>query len=449
MAQDLSTFSSVLIDESLRLEPCFAEVCADESTEMRIVYEASDFSVATTNSTTLFGLRTILNQRLGFVTTNSLNLAELKKSAQEAQNIARLSPESPFHSIAKKGSEGASFFEVYDTELANLAPKELLRYAELLVHEAKKDERVAIDRAEISLNLSTRIIHNSNGVFQRVRQATCNWFIMGMAKSGDEVTSFDYDGNAATSLNKLESKIQRSIEEFRNSVLGSLGARHGKSYKGQVLLHPSAVSQLLLGCVGFNVSARAQQDGMSKWKDLINTEVAHRNLTVKESPTASSRVHGWMPFDREGVMTTNNDVIKSGALNFTAHSLFTAKRAQVNPTGNAMGSSRALPSIGLTNLEVCPGTASDSELYQAVKEGLVLKRFSGNADPVSGQFSGIAKNSWWIENGQRAYPVKEVMVSGNMFDLLKEITAIGRVQHEPMGSVLAPYIAVDKVNVTA
>jgi PmbA protein len=448
MAVDLSTYTSVLIDESMRLEPCHAEVCADQGTDMRIVYEASDFSVATTNTTTLFGLRTILNQRLGFITTNTLNMNDLKAKALEAQQIASLSPESPFHQIAPKTDSGGGYFEIVDPAIENIQPKELLRFAELLVSEVKKDERVAIDRAEVSVSVSNRVVHNTNGVFQKMKQATVSWFVMGMAKSGDEVTSFDYDGNSTCSFQDIEKKIIETAKEFSESVLGSLGAKSASSYKGPVLLHPSAVGDLIVGVVGFNINARAQQDGMSKWKNALNTSVAHASLSITENPLDESRVAGWMPFDREGVLTKNHDVIKNGKLVFTAHNSFTAKRGKVLPTGNATGSSRSIPGIGLSNLTVGTGSTPTEQLFKKLGKGLVLKRFSGNADPVSGQFSGIAKNSHWIEGGARQFATKELMVSGNMFELLNDIIDIGSQSYDPMGSLRTPFILVNNMSVT-
>jgi PmbA protein len=95
------------------------------------------------------------------------------------------------------------------------------------------------------------------------------------------------------------------------------------------------------------------------------------------------------------------------------------------------------------------GSASQKELYKGLNTGLVLKRFSGNSDPVSGQFSGIAKNSWWVKNGERHGALKEVMISGNMFDLLKNIKLIGSTTYRQMGSFDSPYLLIDGVSVTS
>ncbi|MDZ4676245.1 MAG: metallopeptidase TldD-related protein [Oligoflexia bacterium] len=445
---NLSRLSQILIDESKRLEPCVAEVCADEVSEIKVVYENTDFSVASNSHATIFGLRTVVNNRMGFITTNSLDEAELKDKAREAQMVARLSPESQFHLMAEK-QKTAAFYSIYDDKLALAQPKDIFRWAQLLVDESRKDSSVTLDRVEVSVTVNKRLIQNSNGVFQEVRLASCNWFVMGMAKKGDEVTSFDYEGNSSGTYPEIESKIKDTAREFRESVVESLGARGAKSYKGPVLFHPSAVGSLLAGVIGFNVNGRAQQDGMSKWKDQLGKQVAHKEFSLLESPLDETRVSDWSPFDREGVLTETHEIVKNGTLQFTAHNCFSAARGKTKPTGNAVGSSRSLPSIGLHGLTVATGKSTLNDLNSALKTGLVLKRFSGNSDPVSGQFSGVAKNSWWVENGERSYPLKEVMLAGNMFELLNNIKLIGSESFRQMGSFDSPYILIDNVSVTS
>src|SRR5580692_10996410 len=131
----LEHYSDLLINECKRLEPCLAEVCADESSEMKVIYENTDFSVASSSSSTILGLRVIMGNRLGFITTNTLDEKDLREKAKEAQMVARLSPESPFHDIAALKQKSETFV-MHDEKLSKLSAKEMLRLTELLVDEA-------------------------------------------------------------------------------------------------------------------------------------------------------------------------------------------------------------------------------------------------------------------------------------------------------------------------
>ncbi len=175
-------------------------------------------------------------------------------------------------------------------------------------------------------------------------------------------------------------------------------------------------------------------------------------LQVLEDPLDKNRPEGWSPFDREGVVAAKHEIIRQGRLQFAAHNCFSVHQTGMSPTGNASGGAMALPQIGFSNLTISgisSQTVSEESLYQQMGTGLLLKRFSGNCDPVSGQFSGVAKNSWWVENGQRSHAVQEIMVSGNVFELLKQIIAIGSTLHTNLGGSQAPYILVDGVSVTS
>lgn len=111
----------------------------------------------------------------------------------------------------------------------------------------------------------------------------------------------------------------------------------------------------------------------------------------------------------------------------------------------------ALPGIGLRNLQIemtSGPLCEDEEILKKAEGLLVVVRFSGNDDPVSGLFSGLARNSWLVENGS-IKPVSEVMIAGNVFDMMQNIAAAGARTHSVFGGAKAPYLLVDGINVTA
>jgi PmbA protein len=222
-----------------------------------------------------------------------------------------------------------------DDRLTHLSAKEMLRLTELLVDEARKDPRVTLDRAEMALVTASEIVQNSSGIFEEVKRTLCHWSIMGMAKDGDEVTSFDYEGDSAGTFAEVEAKVRKTAIDFRESVIGSLGATGASSYNGLVLFHPAAVPSLIASVIGFNVNARSQQEGMSKWGKNMGEMVAASQFNLSEDPWDKTRPGDWTPFDREGVLTQRHDIIKNGVLNFTAHNAFSAKKGKAQLTGNA------------------------------------------------------------------------------------------------------------------
>jgi PmbA protein len=75
-------------------------------------------------------------------------------------------------------------------------------------------------------------------------------------------------------------------------------------------------------------------------------------------------------------------------------------------------------------------------------------RYSGSTNAVTGDFSGVVKNGFLIRGGEKR-PVREVLIAGNVFELLQRISAASRERHEINGSALVPAIRAEDVSVTA
>ena len=80
-------------------------------------------------------------------------------------------------------------------------------------------------------------------------------------------------------------------------------------------------------------------------------------------------------------------------------------------------------------------------------EGLLVARFSGGRPNENGDFSGIAKNSYYIENGKILYPVSETMISGNIPQMFLNITGISR-ERTDFGAQVLPWIAFKDISIS-
>ena len=66
------------------------------------------------------------------------------------------------------------------------------------------------------------------------------------------------------------------------------------------------------------------------------------------------------------------------------------------------------------------------DMIKNVAEGIFINRFSGGRPNDQGEFSGVAKNSYYIKDGEIQFPIRETTISGNLAASLKNITAISR-----------------------
>ena len=130
-------------------------------------------------------------------------------------------------------------------------------------------------------------------------------------------------------------------------------------------------------------------------------------------------------YDDEGTPATTTQLIQDGILVGRLHSRETAGKLGEAATGNA----RCLnyhyaPIVRMTNTWIERGTTPVPDLFTDIKEGVYASNWLGGM--TNGEmFTFSAGEAWMIRDGQIAEPVRDVTLSGNVFQTLADIEAIG------------------------
>ncbi len=130
-------------------------------------------------------------------------------------------------------------------------------------------------------------------------------------------------------------------------------------------------------------------------------------------------------YDDEGTPATTTQLIKDGVLVGRLHSRETAGKLGEAPTGNA----RCLnyhyaPIVRMTNTWIERGKTPVADLFSDIEEGVYASNWLGGM--TNGEmFTFSAGEAWMIRNGQIAEPVRDVTLSGNVFQTLEDIEGIG------------------------
>ena len=134
-----------------------------------------------------------------------------------------------------------------------------------------------------------------------------------------------------------------------------------------------------------------------------------------------------IPFDDEGVLTTEKAIIDKGVFATALYDLKSAYKAGKASTGNGFRSGSAVSEMP-TNLIVEPGEKDFDQLVEEVGEGIILTDLSGlhaGVNAISGDFSLLCEG-YLIENGKKGRPVEQITVAGNFYDVLKSIKSRGK-----------------------
>jgi PmbA protein len=128
---------------------------------------------------------------------------------------------------------------------------------------------------------------------------------------------------------------------------------------------------------------------------------------------------------------------------------YAAKKEGVQSTGNA---SRAgylsTPNIETTNFHIMPGTITVDQLMSEIDEGLLIYYLQGahSSNPVSGEFSVVATPAWKIKKGEIEHCTRGIMLAGNIFEVLKNVSVIANNDRQ-IGQLVSPWILAEKLHV--
>ena len=71
-----------------------------------------------------------------------------------------------------------------------------------------------------------------------------------------------------------------------------------------------------------------------------------------------------------------------------------------------------------------PGDTALNDMIASVKKGLIVGGFSGGEPGANGEFSGVAKNSFLVEDGKIVGAVTETMINGNLEQVFRNVEAV-------------------------
>ncbi len=155
----------------------------------------------------------------------------------------------------------------------------------------------------------------------------------------------------------------------------------------------------------------------------IGREIAAPQLNVADDGAWPDSI-GSLSFDDEGVPGAKTDLIRNGRVAGHLHSRETAAKMNEAPTGNARAVGRGhAPIVRMTNTYIENGTTPPDALFHDVDQGYYACDFFGGQTEFE-MFTFSAAYGYRIENGEKGELVRDLTLSGNLFDTLHAIDGI-------------------------
>jgi len=419
-----------------------AEAFGQAGRSISVSVEKNDVQISRSLQETMIGIRAFVGRRVGFACTNDPE--SLAAACADAVTLAKASPPDD-HNVLPAPASFAPAEGTFDPAAEQFGVSEAVRYATEFISIAQAiDRRVILGEGQFAAEVGERVVVNSDGLSAGERASLFSYFALATAQDGEVVSNMDFQFGASRSVAGIETGP--IVERACRNALGSLGATKGETFVGPVILSPNAVQSILVQLLLFQLNAKNVLRGMSRWKDAVGQATAVPFLTVSDDGLIPEGV-ATSAFDREGTPHRPMTLIDEGVVRGFLHNAYTANAMGARNTGHAAGSARSLPAIGPTNFSIAPGDHSKDEMIAEIDRGLLVTRFSGTADPVSGDFSGVAKAAYLIVDGRIERPVTETLIAGNSFEAIRSLSAVSS-EREPIFAFMLPYVRLEGISVT-
>ena len=333
--------------------------------------------------------------------------------------------------------------KTYDPALLPLSKPEMIQMGQGMMEMVKSSNAEILAAAALNKNLVKTEFANSSGAVYADEHTDFNVAAGGQLVRGTDIL---FAGHSVAQKKRQvdpEDIAERAIEYFR------MAERIAPIQSGEmpVILTPAGLVAILLSLT-LGVDGKSVFLGESPLRDKLGQAIFDPRFSLTDDPLVDYGPNS-SAFDDEGLARRETPLVENGVLRNFLYDLDTAGRAGVAPTGHG---TRRRP----TNLLIAAGDTPYSEMLRGVKQGLLVHELMGlgNGNPINGEFAGNVFLGYKIENGEIVGRVKDVMLSGNAYDALKEVAAISREREWVSGSFawfsgLMPYIQFDRLSVVA
>lgn len=425
----MPTDLSVYLDQARRAGADAAEVYFSQSQSHPVYFEANRLKQLESAESEGVALRLWQDGRCGLAV--AYGPVDPGILVEKALALSALNPSQPRYLAAPRHLIQTSGGEVFAVE-------QLIEWGKLAIAAIRDEFPETLCSGELSWGTETVHLLNSEGLDCQWTDQSLSYYLGVEWIRGDDFLAV-YDGEQR----RDGADIPSLISNLRQRLLWAQENRAIAPGRMPVLFTSSAAS-LLWETVSAALNGKRVAEGSSPWENKLGQTVAADSVSLRQDP---SQAPYDCPFDDEGSPTQALTLIEGGNLCQFYTDLETAAKLGSPPTGNGFrGSLGSYPSPGLVNMMVQPGTTQFEQLLQEMGTGLVIDQVLGGGADISGDFSVNVDLGFSVEKGEVTGRVKDTMISGNVYDLLKQIRTIGG-DRRWQGSCATPSMIVDNVSV--
>jgi PmbA protein len=417
-----------------------AEVFLVSAEETPAQFEANRLKHIQSKQSTSVALRIIKNDRVGYAT--GTDVADIQSLVDNAVETARfgtrakfeLPPATPYPEV-----------DTFDPDVESVPVEKMAQLGEELIALITRHTPEIICEAVVEKETMTLRLINSRGGQASYKQSIFSIGVVGSLIRGTDmlfVGEGQSYGHPLTEVGEIAGVVLRQLDLAKNQA-------SAPTRQLPVIFTPDGVASALISPLMAAFNGKTVLEGASPIGKRLGEQVFDNKLSIWDDPTIAYRPHS-RPCDDEGVPSRRTALIDQGVVANFLYDLQTAALANTRSTGSASrGGGLPLPSP--STLVIAPGKATFDEMVSDIKEGLVIEQLMGadQGNILGGDFSGNVLLGYKVESGKIVGRVKNTMVSGNVYQLLKEISAIGSQPRWVSGVINTPPLYCPRLSVAS
>lgn len=387
------------------------------------------------------GIRVLSQGAWGFSSTNKLGVEDLRHTLEEAQRLAKVASKNKKQKVEglAKGKPAVGKFEPKIKDpLENHSLEEKMKIVRTVEEDMRKHPSVKSAACMYREILDHKYIVTSDGAEAEIFDSKPEFGALAIASQNGELVS-SYDATGVTGgWSDLFKKMGPDERGTRAAEMATklLKAKHPKGERATVILDPSLVGLIAHEAFGHTVEADFVIAG-SIASGKIGKNVASELITMVDegAPKGHEYAGGMMEVDDEGVLANKAVIIERGILKSYLHNKESAYLFNVESTGNARAFEYSdEPIIRMRNTYIEAGDMKLEEMIKEIKHGYLLKQAGGGQADANAEFMFQAQEPYRIENGEVKELLRGVTLSGQAFDVLSNVDAVGKDFELDMGS---------------
>jgi len=418
------------LEHALKIGADFAEVKGEDTVTRSVEAVNKEVRIVSETHNVGIGVRVFYGKGIGFSFSNILDKEKVCSAVETALKIARASARKTL--IKFKLAEVEVVEEKKSTKV-HLHPRDvaLEEKKDLCLRQCETamagNKQIANVTSAFKEYYGTIYYSNTEGTKVSYEPLLIGLRITCVAKKGKTIVdAMDYHGGSfgLEVFKEVSRTPEKLAENAAKWAIEKLKAKAAPAGRFEALIDPRLAGVLAHESFGHLSEADFVVIGASPLTGKIDQALGTEMVTIVDEGLPSKGGYS-IYFDDEGVPCSRVEILKNGVLSYYLHSRETAKALKMKPTGNARSQDYSFePIVRMRNTYFDAGDWKPEEALSELKQGIYAVDTAGGQVEDTGNFLFKAVRGYWVENGELKYPLRDVALTGNILELLKNVDAV-------------------------